>query len=349
MATKTSHCSWLAIVLVCGCNNASTQFDTTSQLDETSAADTTTSASTTTTTDASTSTAAESESSTAAADSSSTGEAPPAIGTVETFAALGGANEGLAFGDGPDGEPTLYVGLNEAHQIVRIAPDGTVTMHVEVPGPLGMAKTRDGDLVVCGLESTDADAPGAIWRVTPAGDASLLVQSADPLLELTNYVAIAPDDTIAFSDSAGNVLYRADADGSNLAVVTDTLTYPNGLAFADGKLYVASYDSSSMYALDYADGVYGAPVLVSDAIMTLDGIAIASDASFYLTTTLGGVQRFAMDELTTIADAMEFQVSANGAFAAEGYGDGWLYVTNLFGDDVRRVYVGIGGMPLPAE
>ena len=337
----------LAIVVAFGCNNASTNFDTTSHLDESTGAETT-SATTTTSTDATTGTSTE-ESSTAPADSSSTGEPPPPIGTVEQFATLGGANEGLAFGDGPDATPTLYVGLNEAHQIVRVAPDGTVTMHAEVPGPLGMAKTRDGDLVVCGLETTDADAPAAIWRVTPAGEAALLVQSADPLLVLTNYVAIAPDDTLAFSDSAGNVLYRADADGSNLAPVTDTLTYPNGLAFADGKLYVASYDTASLYSLDYDAGVYGTPELVSDAIMTLDGIAVAADGSFYLTTTLGGVQRFAMDELTTIADAMEFQVSANSAFAAAGYGDGWLYVTNLFGDDIRRVYVGIGGMPLPAE
>lgn len=332
----------LALLAAFGCNADATHFDTTAHADDDG---------TTTTTDATTSTTStgEDSSTTAVADSSSTGEAPPPVGTVEPFATVGGANEGLAFGDGPDGEPTLFVGLSEDHQIVRIAPDGTITMHAEVPAPLGMAKTRDGDLVVCGLETTDADAPAAIWRVTPAGDATLLVQSADPLLVLTNFIAVAPDDTLAFSDSAGNVLYRADADGSNLAPVTDTITYPNGLAFADGKLYVASYDSASLYALDYSAGAYGTPTLVSDAIMTLDGISVAQDGSFYLTTTLGGVQHFAMDELTTIADAMEFQVSANSAFAAAGYGDGWLYVTNLFGDDVRRVYVGIGGMPLPAE
>lgn len=321
--------------------------DDASDADATSAADTTTTSAGTSSTDASASTSSATSESTAAVDSSSTGEPTPEVGTVETFAEIGGNNEGLAFADGPDGMPALFVGLSSDHAIVRVAPDGAFEMHAEVPGPLGMAATKDGGLVVCGLATTDADAPAVIWSVTPAGDASILVQSDDPVLELTNYVAVAPDDTLVFSDSAGNGLYRAQADGTGLELVTDAITYPNGLAFADGRLYVASYDSSSMYALDFGPDGYGAPELVSDAIQTLDGIAVADDGAFYLTTTLGGVQRFEMDTLTTIADAMDFQVVANGAFAAEGYGEGWLYVTNLFGQDVDRVYVGVGGSPLP--
>jgi hypothetical protein len=278
-------------------------------------------------------------------ESGSTGAPEPEIGTVESFAVVGVGNEGLAFAPGPDGEPTLYVGLSQDHAVVRVAPDGAVTMHAEVPGALGVAATSDGALVVCGLASLDAGAPAVIWRVTSAGDASILVESTDPALALTNFVAVASDDSLVFTDSEGNAVYRADADGTALELVTDAITYPNGLAFADGRLYVASYDSDSLWVLEPGPTGFGAPELVTDMIPTLDGIAVAEDGSFYLMTTLGGVQRLDMGVVTTIADAMQFNVVANGAFAADGYGDGWLYVTNLFGDEIARVWVGVAGSP----
>lgn len=82
----------------------------------------------------------------------------PTVGEVEAFASLPASSEGLAFGPGPDGETNLYVGVR-SHQVVRIAPDGTVTEHASIPEPVGVALGADGALVVCG--TTSSTEPGA--------------------------------------------------------------------------------------------------------------------------------------------------------------------------------------------
>ena len=46
---------------------------------------------------------------------------------------------------------------------------------------------------------------------------------------------------------------RLHAKGANVALVTDAITYPNGLAFSDDgtTLYVASWDTTTLHALSF--------------------------------------------------------------------------------------------------
>lgn len=272
------------------------------------------------------------------------------MGTIQSFAELPATTEGVAFGAGPDGKPTLYVGSGNA--IFRVNDDRTVVEHVKVPSPLGITRRADGDLLVCGKSETD-DTAGVIWRVTPAGEKSLFLGSDAMPFSFPNFLAVAPDDSVVFSDSGTNDLYRADADGGSLSLVTSAITFPNGVAFsADGKtLFVASWDSKKVYSLTRgADGSYGPPEVFADDVENVDGIATFGGGDLLFVMNGDGMIRYGLDKTkTVIASGVTLGLPANGAFGSGTYGDGWVYVTSLQRTSLARVYVGEGGAPLPVR
>ncbi len=272
--------------------------------------------------------------------------AAPTIGDVETFAELEGGSEGIAFGDG-----VLYVGA--AGAIHRVQPDGKVERWVEIPGLLGIAVRPDGDLIVCGKgegELGKSDKPGVLWHVAKDGTKRVLVgPSGDVAFEQPNFVAIAKDGTIVWSDSATDKVWRAAADGTGVALVTDAITYPNGLAFSpDGAtLYVASWDGNKVHALSRNRDGFDAPTVALDGVENVDGIAVAEDGDLYLIASGLGIVRAAPGGATTVvAEGSRFKLPANGAFGRDAFGAEWLYVTNLIGLEVSRVFVGEKGAAL---
>lgn len=294
----------------------------------------------------------------AGCSSSSASESPPAIvdsgapsvGQVETFAEVDGTSEGIAFGT-RDGAPILYVGSSD--KILRVKADGTSENHADVPGVLGIAVRADGDVVACGKGEGDvgkSDMPGVIWRVDKSGNKSLLVgPSSAASFKLTNFVAVAPDDSIVFSDSAGNKLYRANADGSGVALIDDTIVYPNGLAFGKDKtLYVASWSQKKVYALAWKGGSYDKPTVALDGVENVDGLAVGASGDLYLICSGLGVLHAKAGKTEVVAPGSKFKLPANAAFGVGPYGD-WLYVSNLIGFSVSRLWVGEGGSPLPAR
>ncbi len=263
----------------------------------------------------------------------------PAVGDVEDFAELR-ATEGIAFA--PDGKK-LYVGSDGAIHVVL--PDGTVSKWADVPGVLGIAARPDGHLLVCGK---DGDA-GVIFDVAPDGRRSVLVRGA---FKLTNFVAIARDGSIVFSDSADDKVYRASADGSGATLVTDAIVYPNGLAFSkDGNtLFVASWKNKQVLALARrADGTYDAPKVAVDGVENVDGLAVGASGDLYLVANGLGILRASGGKTTLVAPGAKFKLVANGAFAPAPFGEGWMYVSNLIGPSVQRVFVGEAGTPLPVR
>lgn len=252
---------------------------------------------------------------------------PPA---VEVFAEIGALTEGIAIGRTADGAPVLVVGTLD-DRIVRVAPDGVVGDFVSIDDPLGIAVRDDGTLIVCAKDA--AGVPG-IFTVAPDGTIATLIASAPggAPFALTNFVAIAPDGSLVFSDSAGDALYRADADGSNVALVTDAISYPNGLAFSpDGStLYVASWDTDTLYALPFAGGAYGAPAPHVTGVDTVDGIVATSTGALVLVTSSRGILLAdppATPEL--LAALRAITLPANGALGDAAFGASDLYVSSL--------------------
>jgi gluconolactonase len=285
--------------------------------------------------------------------SSTTTPTPPTLGVVETFAELPASSEGLAFGPGPDGKTVLYVGARK-RGIVRVSQDGTVTDHVALPNPEGMAIDAHGNLLVCGTaEGTGSDLAAVIWRVTPSGDKSVLVDGGANPFKLTNFIAVAPDGSLVFTDSSADRVFSADADGTNLRLVTDAIRFPNGMSFSkDGKtLFIASWDTKKLWSLVWnGDGSFGAPTVFSEAVENVDGVATFASGDLLFVATGEGVVRQGLDKtITAVTPGKALAVPANGAFGRGDFGEGWVYLTSLASNKIRRVWVGEGGAPLPTE
>jgi len=280
--------------------------------------------------------------------------AGPAVGTTEAFVELAAPSEGLAFGVDPQGAPALYLGGKNMLQ--RVGLDRVITKVADVPGSLGMALLPGGDIVVCGKAPGSAgqgDHPGALWRVTPAGQATVLVAStADAPIDLANMVAVGPAGEVVFSDSKGNRVYLVAAGAATATLLTDAITYPNGVAFSpDGsRVLVASYDSSRIFALPRdAAGAFGPPAVFAESVEAVDGITpLASGGLVLVQTQLGPVLRGADGQAKSLAPQLAADIPANGAFGVGDFGDRWLYISNVFGKTIKRVYVGEPGAKLPA-
>lgn len=272
---------------------------------------------------------------------------------VEAFAALGANAEGIALGTSAAGAPALYVTTRDG-RLARIGADGTVETHATVADPLGVAVRADGDLLVCGK---DAGGAAVLFLVTRSGAVSTHVAAGPGGVPfgLTNFVAIAPDDSIVFSDSMANRVFRADADGSNVALVTDAITYPNGLAFApDGAtLFVASWDDETVHALafDRASGTYGAPSPSIEGVANVDGVVAATDGTLVLVTSSRGILTATpgSDETATLAPTRAITLPANGIFGDEAFGATDLFIASLGQPDVIRVRTSLRGVALPVR
>ena len=273
-----------------------------------------------------------------------------------TFAELGATSEGIALGQTPEEDWVLFVGTGD-DRIVRVGVDGAVAEWASVHDPVGVTVRADGDLLVCGrMAPGGMDAPSVLFEVRPSMEPRVLV-SAGPggaPLGLCNFVAVAPDDSIVFSDSAGNRVLRADADGSNVALVTDAIQYPNGLAFSpDGAtLYVASYTGGAVHALsfDRTTGTYGAPSVAVSDVSEVDGLVVTTDGDLLLVTSTSGILRATPGEAAQVLyGPRNFTVPANGVLANAAFEEGWLYLSSLGRRQIQRVFVGFSGVPLPVR
>ncbi len=279
------------------------------------------------------------------------GQSTPQAGDVEVFAELDSSSEGLAFGKNAQGDTILYVGMNSTDRIVTITDSGQVSEFASVKAPLGMALTQDGDLLVCGQDDSTGTTEGVIWKVTPQGDTSVFIRGDLEPFETTNFIAVAPDDKIVFSDSASERVYVTDSAGQNLAILASEIKYPNGMAFsADGtQLFVASWNNESVWTIprDPKVGNYGPASEFLGGVKSVDGVLVMEAGDLVLITSGDGVVRADANGSEVFAAAANFSVAAGvGSYGAE-----WLYVTNLFGKKLSRVRFAAGdsGLTLPVR
>lgn len=251
-------------------------------------------------------------------------------GPVRAFAEVGDSNEGITAGMNQAGDPVLFVSLLEG-PVVEVGVDGSVSTLATLDSPLGIAVRDDGNLVVC--------VAGGLVELGLDGTSTPLVETGtDQPFETVNYVVIAPDDSLVFSDSGADRVYRTQADGSAIELVTDAIEYPNGLAFtADDRLLVASYDGNAVYGADFADGAFGEFTIEIPDVDFVDGVVVGPDAAIYLVTSTAGVLRVVDDVVETIVDPGVIFLPANGTFGSEGFPTSTLYVSSLGGPSIYAI------------
>lgn len=252
-------------------------------------------------------------------------------GPVRVFAEVGDSNEGIAAGMNQAGDPVLFVSLLEG-PVVEVGLDGSVSTLATLDSPLGIAVRDDGNLVVC--------VAGGLVELALDGTSTPLVETGtDQPFDTVNYVAIAPDGSLVFSDSGADRVYRTQPDGSDIELVTDAITYPNGLAFtADDRLLVASYDGNAVYGADFADGAFGEFTIDIPDVRFVDGVVVGSDAAIYLVTSNDGVLRVVDDVVEPLYEpASTIFLPANGTFGSEGFPPDVLYVSSLGGPRIYAI------------
>ena len=280
------------------------------------------------------------------------GERADAGPRPQTFADIGASTEGLAIGRTPAGDSVMYVGARDG-RVVRVTPDGIVTDFAEVDAPVGIAVRASGEVLVCGEDATGS----VLFELDPMTGGKTVLVATGPggvALGLCNYVAVAPDDSLVFSDSAANELYRTAADGSGITRITDAIQYPNGLAFSpDGAtLYVASWSGSAVFALsfDRTTGLYGAPTMVVTDIANIDGLVTLSDGELLLVTSGSGLQRITPSGAPELLYGPRlFMLPANGVMGDTAFGANNLYLTSLSRMTIERVTIDTAGVSLPVR
>jgi streptogramin lyase len=162
---------------------------------------------------------------------------------------------GLAFG--PDG--TLYVADTGNHAIRRVSPTGVVTTvagtagrgFVDGPadvarfdGPIGVALTRTGDLIVADTynDAIRAISPeGEVRTIAGSGEAAHVDGAlAEARFDTPSGVAVASDDAIWVADTGNHALRRIDREGEVATVGPVGMSRPLAVAAGrDGTVFVS--------------------------------------------------------------------------------------------------------------
>jgi gluconolactonase len=235
---------------------------------------------------------------------------PAIAGVVAAGTTVHVVKEGYEAVEGPvrDADGSLLFANNQTGQVLRVAPDGAISVWFE--GPFGAnALTRNGKgEVIATLQRTNAIAvlqPGVAPRV-------LVDKFEGKAFNRPNDVVADARGNIYFTDSVPvgftgtpeipSSLYQITADGK-LVLVTSDIPRPNGVALSPDErtLYVANTagDAVLAFALD-ARGTAGArrdfakltlPPARADAAPSTasgaDGLAVDKDGRLFVATTVG--------------------------------------------------------------
>ena len=267
---------------------------------------------------------------------------------VAFYSGFAGGSEGITFG--ADGQ--LYATTDGT--VWRITPDGVAEAFADVPDALGLAAWGGGELVVASFGVFNKP-DGAIYTVSSDGMATFLADGIDS----PNFIAIAPDGSALVSDDFDTRVFRV-TKGGDLSVALQNVPSPNGMAYSpDGaSFFVASTFTDLGQLTRYDVDAGGLPIegsareiLHLGSGATPDGVAVDEDNRVYVAANLrsqiwrvdGGAESVSEGELVT--DAVK-----NPASLAFGVGPAYdpcsIYVTELNGDRIVRVAVGVRGAPL---
>lgn len=273
--------------------------------------------------------------------------------TVSVFATLSASSEGIAF----SGDGRLFVASGD--EILELSADGTARPFATVPRTVGLAWWGDALYVASGDDGSGAPAAafcapgahGAVWRVERDGTARVF---AAPLAQ-PNFLAVTPWGTLLVSNDCReeSTIRELLADGT-IRPWLEGIPSANGMAFdAEGAtLFVVStfVDEPPLWEVPVGrDGTPGAPIarFSLGAGSTPDGLALDGGGAIYVALNVAGeiARTDPAGPPSTFLTELPFVASL--AFGeGEGFDPCSMYVTSLLGGELRRVRVGVPGLPL---
>ena len=203
---------------------------------------------------------------------------------------------GFAFTEGPacDARGNVFFTDQPSDRIMEWSVAGKLSVYLSPCGRAnGLCFDRAGDLWAC------ADEKNQLWRITPAGKATVVLKDGGgKLLNGPNDVWIRPDGGLYLTDpfykrdywrrgpmeQPGQYVFFLASDHKTLTAVATDMTQPNGIiGTPDGKtLYVSDIGAGRTYAYDIQkDGALAGKRLFCS--LGSDGMTIDSAGNVYLT------------------------------------------------------------------
>jgi len=203
--------------------------------------------------------------------------------------------EGFTFTEGPacDGDGNVFFTDQPSDRILEWSIDGKLSTFMQPCGRAnGLSFDPAGNLWAC------ADEKNELWRITPAGKATVVVKDYQgKLLNGPNDVWLRPGGGLYFTDpyykrpywkrgpkEMDECVYFLAPDGKTLTRVIGDMKQPNGIiGTTDGKrLYVADIGAGKTYRYGIQpDGSLKHKTLFCD--LGSDGMTIDSQGNIYLT------------------------------------------------------------------
>ena len=222
--------------------------------------------------------------------------APDTPGPIAPGATLQKLADGFSFTEGPacDAHGNVFFTDQPNDRIWEWSVAGKLSLFLSPCGRSnGLCFDAAGDLWAC------ADGQNQLWRITPAGKATVVVKDGGgKLLNGPNDVWIRPDGGLYLTDpfykrdywkrgpmeQPGQYVFFLAPDHKTLTQVATDLTQPNGIiGTPDGKtLYVSDIGSGKTYAYDIQkNGSLSGKRLF--CALGSDGMTIDSAGNVYLT------------------------------------------------------------------
>ncbi len=263
--------------------------------------------------------------------------------------------EGIAF----NGEGDLYVAGNA--RLWRVTTTGEVTEIAHLYSNLGLAPIGERDILMADFGPTNRfdtgpNADGIVWRITPEGDTSRVVDGGigDP-----NFVLVKSDGSLLVTDDATDEIMWFLTDG-RMGVISDAVGHPNGIALSadESILYVAQIFRSirpivtdgRVWSLPLTDGMpSGEPEVLVDLgdNAANDGLATDELGRIYVAANGSGeIWRIDPETREEVLIAENMPGAASIAFGEGDFDHHSIYVTSTRTGKVWEVPVGIGGAPL---
>lgn len=261
------------------------------------------------------------------------------VGEVQPFGdPVATRTEGITF----DAAGTLFVSaqVNDADdQLLQFSPDGTFEVVAEAESILGLASHPTG-VLGAGIDT------GELLLIDPTtGDSDVIAGD----LDAPNFVVTTPwGTTLVSDDTAGTDTIREVTLDGAVSVWLNGVPTPNGMVFSldNQTLYVAAtFEESGLWRVPVSEsGEARVPERwVSFQLGDFpDGVAIDSEGNVYVAIRLNEIAQVKPDGTVTII-AEGVTNAASLAFGRGEYDPCSIYATNLFGEQVWRVGIGVLG------